>query len=150
MKFARALMLVFGLSSTFHAWGLGTEEPIEDPAREQLYQQLIHEVRCLVCQNQTIGDSTAPLAADLRREIRRMVVEGQSEQEIETFLLERYGDFVLYRPRLQLTTALLWAAPALLLLIGALTLGSVLRRRGHLPVDVDADENLPHNPGPPR
>ena len=81
------------------AGAIDTEAPIDDPAKEALYEDLIHEVRCLVCQNQSIGDSTAPLAADLRREIHRLVIEGRSEADIKSFLLERYGDFVLYRPQ---------------------------------------------------
>jgi cytochrome c-type biogenesis protein CcmH len=147
MNVVRRALILLALTVA-PAWGIGTEDPIPDPEREQLYQQLIHEVRCLVCQNQTIGDSTAPLAADLRREIRRMVVDGQSEDEIKTFLLERYGDFVLYRPRVQRSTAVLWAAPVLLLAIGAVALGMVVRRRSALPSDVDADENLPGKAGP--
>jgi cytochrome c-type biogenesis protein CcmH len=150
MMSARRTLLLAALLVPAVTWGIAAEEPIADPEREQLYQQLIHEVRCLVCQNQTIGDSTAPLAADLRREIRRKVVEGSSEDDIKTFLLERYGDFVLYRPRLQSTTAVLWAAPVLLLLIGMLTLQRVLRRRSSLPSDVDADENLTDRQGPAR
>ena len=139
--------LKFGLLCAMLVWGVGraidTEPPIEDPSRRAVYDELTHEVRCLVCQNQTIGDSTAPLAADLRREIRRMVLEGKSEDDIKTFLLERYGDFVLYKPRFQPTTALLWLAPIILLVIGAITLGMVIRRRASLPDDVDADENPP-------
>jgi cytochrome c-type biogenesis protein CcmH len=122
------------------AWAIDSEPPIEDPARHALYDELVHEVRCLVCQNQTIGDSTAPLAADLRREIRRMVLEGRSEDEIKDFLLDRYGDFVLYRPRIQRTTVLLWLAPVILVVIGGVTLVMVVRRRATLPGDVDADE----------
>jgi cytochrome c-type biogenesis protein CcmH len=120
---------------------IDTEAPLADPEREVLYEELIHEVRCLVCQNQTIGDSTAPLAGDLRREVRRLVEEGRSEEEIKSFLLERYGDFVLYRPRFMGTTALLWLAPLLLLLIGAATLARIVVRRRTLPADVDADES---------
>ncbi len=123
------------------AWAIDTEPPIEDPARAALYDKLIHEVRCLVCQNQSVGDSTAPLAADLRREIRRLVNEGRSEQEIQEFLLERYGDFVLYRPRFQASTAILWVAPLVLLLLGAVTLATIVRRRSAMPADIDADEN---------
>ena len=125
------------------ARAVDSETPIEDPSRRALYDELVHEVRCLVCQNQTIGDSTAPLAADLRREIHRMVMEGKSEDDIKTFLLDRYGDFVLYKPRFQMTTALLWLAPVLLLAVGALMLGLVVRRRSALPSDQDADENPP-------
>lgn len=122
------------------ARAIDAEEPIGDPAQAALYERLIHEVRCLVCQNQTVGDSTAPLAADLRREIRRLVLEGRSEAEIQQFLLERYGDFVLYRPRFQATTAILWLAPVALLLIGAMAFARILRRRALMPADVDADE----------
>jgi cytochrome c-type biogenesis protein CcmH len=132
------------------AQAIDTEAPIDDPRSEALYQELIHEVRCLVCQNQTIGDSTAPLAADLRREIRRLVVEGKSEGEIKTFLLDRYGDFVLYRPRFIEKTALLWLAPALLLLVGAVTLGRVVQRRKALPGELNADENAASPESKPR
>jgi cytochrome c-type biogenesis protein CcmH len=141
VRLAPAFVLLCALSFSNGATAIDSEAPIADPQRQELYEELIHEVRCLVCQNQTIGDSTAPLAADLRREIRRMVVEGRSEDDIKSFLLDRYGDFVLYRPRFQETTALLWLAPALLLVIGALTLGLIVRRRAVLPSDVDADEN---------
>lgn len=123
------------------AWAIDPEPIIEDPARQELYEQLTHEVRCLVCQNQTVADSTAPLAADLRREIHALVVAGRSEDEIKTFLLDRYGDFVLYKPRFQGTTAVLWLAPLLLLLGGATVLALVVRRRATLPSDEDADEN---------
>jgi cytochrome c-type biogenesis protein CcmH len=128
-------------------WGIAqaidSEPPLPDAAQRERYEKLVHEVRCLVCQNQTIGDSTAPLAADLRREIRRMVSEGRSEGEIKTFLIDRYGDFVLYRPRFQRTTLLLWLAPALLVAIGAVAMVRIVRRRARLPADVDADETAP-------
>ena len=127
------------LAST--VWAIDTATPFEDPAQEVLYNRLIHEVRCLVCQNQTVGDSTAPLAADLRREIRRMVSDGKMEDEITDFLLQRYGDFILYKPRFRETTAALWLAPLILLAVGGVTLATVIRRRKTLPSDVDADEN---------
>jgi cytochrome c-type biogenesis protein CcmH len=123
------------------AIAIDAEPPLADPAQQALYQRLIHEVRCLVCQNQTIGDSTAPLASDLRREIRRLVAEGKTEAEIESFLLERYGDFALYRPRLQATTVVLWLAPVVFVGIGAVALGRAIRRRSTMPADVDADED---------
>ncbi len=134
-----ALFATMGFSGVARA--IDSEPPIADPAREALYQRMIHEVRCLVCQNQTIGDSTAPLAADLRHEIRRLVVEGRSEADIKTFLLDRYGDFVLYRPRFQAMTAILWLAPVAFLIIGAIALARIVRRRASMPADIDADEN---------
>ena len=125
------------------ALAIDQEPPMQDPERQALYERLTHEVRCLVCQNQTVADSTAPLAADLRREIYAMVGEGRSEEDIKTFLLDRYGDFVLYKPRFRFTTALLLLAPGLLLLAGALVIGVVVHRRATLPADQDADENPP-------
>jgi cytochrome c-type biogenesis protein CcmH len=135
------VQLVAGAAVLFSplAQAIDTEDPLPDPAAEARYQQLLGEVRCLVCQNQTIGDSNAPLAADLRREVRRLAAAGRSKAEIEGFLLERYGDFVLYKPRLTGSTALLWLAPGVLLVGGGLTLVLVIRRRQRLPDDQDAD-----------
>ena len=82
------------------------------------YEHINRELRCLVCQNQTIADSNATLAQDLRREVREMMVAGKTDDEIRTFMIERYGDFVLYRPRMTAGNFLLWAAPVLLLLLG--------------------------------
>ena len=127
--------------------GLGramdTDARLADPGKQETYVRLTHEVRCLVCQNQTIADSNAPLAADLRREIRQMLEEGRSEAEVTTFLLDRYGDFVLYKPRFKASTAALWLAPGLLLLIGGLGLGRIILRRRGLPVPADDDEGPP-------
>jgi cytochrome c-type biogenesis protein CcmH len=114
-------------------WAVDTEPPIQDPAVRAQYEALIREVRCLVCQNQTIADSNAPLAADLRREIREMMVNGASTEQVTEFLTARYGDFVLYRPPLGPTTWLLWAAPAALVGIGLLAFARVLRQRVRQP-----------------
>jgi len=116
--------------------------PLADPQQQALYERLTEEVRCLVCQNQTIGDSNAPLAADLRREVREMVAAGQSEQEIKTFLTDRYGDFVLYKPRYGGPAALLWLAPGLLLIFGGFVMWRVVRRRAALPVNLDTEEPM--------
>ena len=133
----RAVALFSGILlclATLSAWAIEHDEALADPAQQAVYDHLTNELRCLVCQNQTIADSTAPLAIDLRREIRQMLEAGRSEEEIKTFLLDRYGDFVLYRPRWQANTALLWLAPVLLLLIGAGGLWRIIRRRAALPV----------------
>ena len=119
------------------AWAIDPEPPLDDPAVNAEYQQLIHEVRCLVCQNQPISDSSAALAADLRREIRRMFEEGSSRAEIEEFLLARYGDFVLYRPQLKPVTWALWGAPLVLLLIGGGVFTKILRSRMSQPIAED-------------
>ena len=127
------LLLILALPITV-AVAITAEQKFVDPEQQALYDRLGEEVRCLVCQNQTIGDSSAPLASDLRREIRDMIDDGRSEQEIKIFLTERYGDFVLYRPRYGGATSLLWIAPGALLLIGAAVLWRIIKRRASLPV----------------
>lgn len=108
----------------------GEAKPLaEDPVAEVRLKHLALELRCLVCQNQTLADSNAPLAEDLRREVREMIAQGKSDQEILDFLVQRYGDFVLYRPPWKLSTILLWLGPFLLLAVGATALGITLRRR---------------------
>ena len=128
------LLLLLPLS----VWAIDPSDKLPDPAQQAMYESITQEVRCLVCQNQPIADSTAPLAADLRREIKRMVTEGMSEAEIKDFLVERYGDFVLYRPRFESWTLLLWLAPALLLIVGAIAFVRIVSRRTELPIDEDA------------
>jgi cytochrome c-type biogenesis protein CcmH len=119
------------------AAAIDTEPAFEDPALQARYEEIIEEVRCLKCQNQSIRDSNAFLAADLRREIRRLLEEGKSDAEIYDFLVTRYGEFALYRPRASGKTLVLWLAPAILLVIGLLVLVRVLRRRMRLPIDDD-------------
>ena len=116
------------------AWAIDPEPPFEDPELEAQYQSLIDEVRCLVCQNQTIADSNAPLAADLRREIREMM-EGASRGEVVEFLVARYGDFVLYRPRFQPSTWALWGGPAFFVILGMVVFARILRARMEQPLD---------------
>lgn len=121
---------------------IDTAEAFDDPELQARYEHIISEVRCLKCQNQTIKDSNALLASDLRREIRRMLEEGLSDDEIYDFLVERYGEFALYRPRASGKTLILWLAPAVFLLGGAFVLVQVVRRRMALPIDdEEADED---------
>ncbi len=117
----------------------------DNPQAEERLKRLAVELRCLVCQNQTLADSNAPLAEDLRREVREMIAKDMSDKDIIDFLVARYGDFVLYRPPLKATTTLLWLGPFLLLIAGATTLVLVLRRRQKKLVDValsDEEHNL--------
>ena len=101
-----------------------------DPVLEKRVMALAEELRCLVCQNQTLAESNAPLAEDLRNQVRERMRQGKSDREVVDFLVERYGDFVLYRPPLKATTILLWFGPLLLLAIGfAVLLRRVRRRR---------------------
>jgi cytochrome c-type biogenesis protein CcmH len=101
----------------------------EDPALEKRVRDLSSELRCLVCQNQTLADSNAPLAVDLRNQVREQLKSGKSERDVVDFLVARYGDFVLYRPPLQANTVLLWLGPFLLLAAGLALLVWRLRRR---------------------
>lgn len=101
----------------------------DDPAVEARLKTLALELRCLVCQNQTLADSNAPLAEDLRREVREMIAKNMTDEAIVEFLVTRYGDFVRYRPPLKVSTVLLWVGPFLLLGIGGAVLLVSLRKR---------------------
>jgi len=104
-------------------------KPVEDPQIDQRMQALTQQLRCLVCQNETLADSRADLAEDLRKEIRQQMKAGKSDQEIIAFLTQRYGDFVLYKPPVKATTYLLWFGPFVLLLGGTLLLYRYLKHR---------------------
>lgn len=106
-----------------------------DPVLEARMLKITQELRCLVCQNQTVADSHAGLADDLRAEVRRMLLEGKSDQQIVDFMTARYGDFVLYRPPVKGSTWLLWFGPGLLLVGGVAALVIALRRRARLPAE---------------
>jgi len=112
----------------------------DNPQVEARLKTLAVELRCLVCQNQTLADSHAPLAEDLRREVREMIAKGMSDKEIIDFLVQRYGDFVLYRPPWKASTTLLWLGPFLLLIAGATGLVFALRRRQKKLADVTLSE----------
>jgi cytochrome c-type biogenesis protein CcmH len=127
-------MLAAALVSTA-AFAIDTELAFEDPEMQARYEHIIGEVRCLKCQNQTLKDSNAFLAADLRREIRRMIEEGLTDDEIYDFLVERYGDFALYNPRPTGKTLVLWIGPAVFLLVGAFVLFNIVRRRSAMPIN---------------
>jgi cytochrome c-type biogenesis protein CcmH len=107
------------------------QEPLlfEDAAQEQRFNDLTLELRCLVCQNQNLADSDAPLAQDLRQEIYDMMVAGQTIEQIKAFMVDRYGDFVLYRPPVQGNTLALWTLPILLLFGGAVVVFFTVRNR---------------------
>ena len=100
----------------------------EQPEQEQLYNKLIDELRCLVCQNQNLSASNSALAKDLRQQTYQMVINGQSQIQIMDYMTQRYGDFVLYRPPVKSSTALLWLGPFILLLVGFSLLVSTLRK----------------------
>jgi cytochrome c-type biogenesis protein CcmH len=128
------LVLMLSLGAAVQA---GESDPVppafSDPRLATRFEAITRELRCLVCQNQTIADSHAPLAVDLRREVHAMLERGATDQQVIEFMTQRYGDFVLYRPPVQRQTALLWFGPALLLGLGALVLVGVVRQRARLP-----------------
>jgi cytochrome c-type biogenesis protein CcmH len=113
----------------------GARPTADDPALEARMLAITGELRCLVCQNQTIADSHADLAVDLRQEVRELLQRGQTPEQIRRYMTDRYGDFVLYRPPLKATTAVLWLAPAALLAIALIALAVVIRRRARLADD---------------
>ena len=128
--------LLLALSAAFvapvaHAQ-VGTDvAPLQfrDPAEEARFHALVAELRCVMCQNQSLADSNAQIAFDLRREVLTLMREGRSDAEIKDFLVARYGEFVLYHPRLETTTWLLWLGPALLLLGGGFVVARIVRKR---------------------
>jgi len=133
------VVLVFVLFA-FSASGIDTGKAFDDPEMQARYERIIAEVRCVTCQNQNIRDSNAFIAADLRREIRRLMGEGKTDAEIKDFLVTRYGDFVLYRPRFSGKTLALWVAPFLLVLFGSIAIFRVVRHRMSLPIDDDGQK----------
>jgi len=112
----------------------------QDPVAARRSVDLARKLRCLVCQNQSIAESNADLAVDLRRQIDEQIAAGRTDAEIVAFMTDRYGDFVLYRPPLKATTVLLWAGPALLLLLAVLVLRRALRQQAKTPAPAPLTE----------
>lgn len=133
----RGLLLAVLLAPS--AWIHAMESP-EDEALERRLKALAEELRCLVCQNQSLADSDADLAVSLRREIRQMLKNGASDREVIDFLVQRYGDFVLYRPPLKESTWLLWFGPALLLITGLGVTAAIVARRRKAPAPAPLSE----------
>lgn len=130
MKRLFALLLVALALGT--GWTKEATPLAEDPVVEQRMVAISEELRCLVCQNESLAASRAELAQDLRREVRTQIRQGRSDDQIRNFLVARYGDYVLYRPRVKPETWLLWAGPFLLMIIGVAVLLVYLRRRNRV------------------
>ena len=128
------VLFLFTVSLSAFAQKTDVQEPLlfANQQQQERFNKLTEELRCLVCQNQNLADSDAPLAHDLRREVHEMVLAGRTNEQIKEFLVTRYGDFVLYRPPVQKNTYLLWLAPLVLLLLGALILRSSINKRSAL------------------
>lgn len=125
-----------------YCFAIDTGKAFDDPLMQARYDKIISEVRCLKCQNQTIKDSNAFLAGDLRREIRRLMEEGKTDAEVFDFLVVRYGEFALYKPRMRGKTLILWIAPGLFIAIGGLVAVRVVRDRMALPLDDEDDAKV--------
>jgi cytochrome c-type biogenesis protein CcmH len=124
----RRVIAALAAAWSIAAFGQAAEVAHPDARVEERLRVLAEELRCLVCQNQTIADSTAPLALDLRNQIRQQVAAGRTDDQIRDYMVQRYGDFVLYKPPLKATTVLLWIGPFLLLAAGVVVFVRVTRR----------------------
>jgi cytochrome c-type biogenesis protein CcmH len=122
------------------AWAVDPQQ-MSDPALQARYEVLIHELRCVQCENNSLADSDAPIAADLRREIRGMLTAGKSNEQIKDYLVSRYSEFILFRPNYSWRNAWLWGLPGFLLLIGAVIAVRIIRQRTAL-VDNDEDADV--------
>ena len=117
------------------AGALDANGQIEDPALQSRYERITKELRCLVCQNESVADSNAPLAEDLRRQVRDMLIGGKSDEAVFDFMTARYGELVRYNPPLEPKTLLIWGAPFIMLLIGAAVVVRVVKQRSRMPLD---------------
>ena len=124
----------------FSAFAIDTAPAFEDPALQARYEDVVRELRCLQCRSESIMDSNVQLAADLRRQVRELIAAGKTNQEIFTYMTDRYGDYVLYKPPVKPRTWLLWAAPVLLVLGGGMAAFMVISRKSKL---ADTDPNDP-------
>lgn len=133
--------LFAGLLLALAAFAAQAIDPIEfrDAAEEARFQSLARELRCLVCQNESLADSTAGLAQDLRRDLIEQIRSGANDEEIKRYLTDRYGDFILYKPPVKPTTWLLWFGPAAMLAVAAFVLIRIVRRNGPVAGDDAAD-----------
>jgi len=124
----KRLLFIFLLMMSFASYAVDTHQ-LSDPKQQETYETLTKELRCLVCQNQTIADSNAELAGDLRRQVYEMLQQGKSREDIVQFMTDRYGDFVLYKPAFKGKTSVLWIAPVVFLMLGLITVFFVIRRK---------------------
>jgi cytochrome c-type biogenesis protein CcmH len=133
------LICALGVASTAQAAGapgaLDANGQLEDPVLQTRFEQITKNLRCLVCQNESVADSNAQLAGDLRRQVREMLLAGQSDDAIFKFMTDRYGDFVRFNPPLEPKTLLIWGAPFIMVLLGGFIVVRIARQRAHMPID---------------
>lgn len=134
-RFATALLLAL----VAPVFAIDTSAPLQDPAQQARYQALIHELRCLKCQGETVADTQAMFGEDIRRQVREMVGSGKSDADVRQYMVDRYGEIILLRPAWSAQNAWLWLAPALCLLGGAFIAWRILRQRRSL-LETDTSE----------
>jgi cytochrome c-type biogenesis protein CcmH len=132
---ASALMMCAAPTRAEQAPAWDDHAQLQDPLLQTRFERITKELRCLVCQNESIADSNVDLAADLRRQVREMLVAGRSDDAIFKFMTDRYGEFVRFAPPLSAKTALIWGAPFFMLLLGGLIIYRVVRQRSRMPLD---------------
>jgi cytochrome c-type biogenesis protein CcmH len=130
-----ALVVLGALGRWGMAQALDVNGQIENPALQARYERITQELRCLVCQNESIADSNVELASDLRRQVREMLIAGKSDEAIYDFMTDRYGEFVRFSPPLEPKTLLIWGAPFIMLLLGGGIVYRVARQRSRMPLD---------------
>jgi cytochrome c-type biogenesis protein CcmH len=124
-----------GVSQGAAASAVDAYGELRDPALQSRFERITHDLRCLVCQNESIADSNVELAADLRRQVREMLVAGQSDDAVFRFMTDRYGEFVRFNPPLEPKTLLIWGAPFIMLILGAVIILRIVRQRSRMPLD---------------
>jgi cytochrome c-type biogenesis protein CcmH len=138
----KKVWILLGLMWSITAFAIDTAPAFDNPTEQSRYERLIHELRCLVCRSETIADSNATLAADLRRGVMEQMKAGKSDEDILKFMTDRYGDYVLYTPPVAPRTWLLWSAPLLFLLAGGVIAGITITRKSRLPEIDPSDPGL--------
>jgi cytochrome c-type biogenesis protein CcmH len=139
---AATLLALFCFGPFFGALAMDQAPAFDDPVQQERYERLSRELRCLQCRSESIADSNVKLAADLRRQLRELIAAGKTDQEIFTYMTDRYSDYVLFKPPVKPRTWLLWAAPVLLVLGGGITAAIVISRKSKLPDTDPSDPGL--------
>jgi len=135
MKRAGLLLALITAGFALGAGAVDVNGQLEDPALQSRFESIAKELRCLVCQNESIADSNADLAVDLRRQVRDMLVAGKSDDDIFKYMTDRYGEFVRFAPPLSVKTFFIWGAPFMALLLGIGIIFRVVRQRSRMPLD---------------
>jgi cytochrome c-type biogenesis protein CcmH len=133
-----AIALLLSASGTFAeppAPAVDAHGQLTDPVLQSRFESIAKELRCLVCQNESIADSNADLAGDLRRQVREMLIAGKSDEAIFKFMTDRYGEFVRFAPPLEAKTLLIWGAPFIMVLLGGAIIFRIVRQRSRMPID---------------